>query len=1238
MSRFREHDYLSLNPSIGEMHGEPIEMERKGPYISREQASRDISPNAALVYKHDIEQPSHRPTGGLDTHWDPPFLRRWVLALFAVLFVAIIVGLQAIYSVSVRDQGIASSDDNKHYLWTYGPTAVFVIFTVLWRQVDYAAKSIQPWAEMAKGPQPVQDSLLLDYVTPLQLFSLWKSLRKGHVAVASSIAVFFLIKIITIVSTSTFELISIQRSGVATTMSFNTTFNGSSFNHAASVDARAVISVYGANQYNVSLPVGTSDTYAVQTFSPANGFINGSLTYTATVDVFSASLVNCTTGTINYTISRDRNYNTPVSGYYNTSVSLPDCEIHNAYLRAPEWYYQTNVTKRNFGYKGSLQNVSCSNLAEDDPNRDRYMISVAYSEGFSQDAFTMLNSSNVVCTPTYSIQQGAVTLDTNGNIQSVDLIGKPRTLDGVSGVDIAKGVLTSASNSYAISNDDSSSDEVVLDPFMTLMREASDNFQTTQLLDPAYLTSVGNKAFGQVSAQLARIYLLTTPSTDAASTVDGTVSEFQNRLVARAAPVHAMQGIAGGMLVFTLVMLFWTPRGVVPRAIDSIAAVAAILARSPLLEARLRGTGHMSLEQLRELLSPYRFMTCIGYEDGARSFSIRMSTASEVHELNNDEDSMFHNVKWIQPFILRRIAIGLTMLASVAAIIVLEVLLSQSRANDGLGNVPGQNDATRYSWLYVPVLVFVLLGTLFNIMDFEIESAESYHAMAKGFCNASSSMLWYPLRHISLHATWNGLRHSRFALTAASASAVLAPFLTIVVSGLFISQATVKTTPLQATALNWFNTTTLSYSTSSSNIPSLVIEGNMSYPQWTYDELAIPHIKVNQSDEQTLLQNTSISISTPAIRASVSCYVVPQERLLQIAIPDTEGINEVNISMAAGCGNSGFADRPYEYLITNPSVPVNVSGYFGATEVLVGQYHYCPTIALFYGHMTENNVMDNFTAYLCTQGLERVNANVTFDLPDMTISTAPIVDDGSAVNFSSYREEFPTLLSLNLTATDVLDTAFEAMVYGRDGVPMDELTNHTKLIDTFTHFYRQYMAQEVDEFLRADFRTLSNNATETVANPLQATYTDARNMRVVQSSLSTHLLVGVLAALLICAATIFVTIDMRHVLPKPMGSVAAVASLLAGSRIVDETSGLIPKGSEFWSDNDWEKSGIWQGEMFRMGWWGKFDEPINSWRGQQDMVTGVYSVGGDESENPLSASDTSSVRSFRIDARPRGDI
>ncbi|EXJ90138.1 hypothetical protein A1O3_03207 [Capronia epimyces CBS 606.96] len=1164
----------------------------------------------------------------LDTHWNPPFLRLWVLATFAVFFIGVIVGLQAVYSVSVNHDGIARTDDNKHYLWTYGPTALFVLVTVLWRQVDYSAKSIQPWAEMAKGPQPATNSLLLDYVTPFQIVALWKSLRSSHFSVSCTIVVFFLLKVITIVSTGIFSLRSVQRDDVGTPMAINNTFEGSNFDQGASVDSRAAYIVFGHQQYNVSLPTGTIDTYAAQSFHPSHGFINGSLTYSALVDVFSASL-DCKSGKLSHTSSFDSGSNAPTASYYNTSVSLPDCQIFNASLDAPDWYYQPNDKAHRFGYRGLLQNVTCANLPPDDPKRLRYMVAVAYSEGLSQNENNMINSSNIVCVPSYSIRQGMVTLDAAGNIKSVNLTGSTRQLDGVDGNGIGNGVLATAQQASSIMSD--VSPDLVLDSFMTLMQQETEAFVPEQLLDSEYLNKAANTVFGKIAAQLANLYLLKPTTSDPAPTVEGTVSKYENRLVAREDPIRAMQGIAGAMLLITVILLFIIPRGVVPRSVDSIAALAAILARSPALEISLRGTGHMSLDQIATLLRPHRYFTRVGYEEGVRSFSIHVTPASE--DENNpyrvNIDAKHENVKWSRPFVLRRITISFAILASIATIIALEVLLSQSQKNNGLGSVNGDT-ATRYSWLYAPVLVFLLLGTLFNILDFEIEFVESYHALAKGYCNAKSSLLWNPTRHVSVHATWNGLKHNRFALTAASASAILAPFLTIVVSGLFSTKATLHLSPVQVTALNWFNTTTLM--SPSTNIPALVIEGNMSYPQWTYDELAFPKLEIVQNITSQGEPGV-VSVDTPALRGAATCYAVPQDRLLETTV--LGGYLTSNISTPDGCGNSGFIDQPYLWLTNSLPIPVNSSGYFGQTLTLGFGAPSCPTLALYYGHASDNRA-DSFGAILCTQYLERVQANVTLQLPDLSISTEPTVRPGSAANFSSWYMTFPQFQIMNVSnQKDELDNVFSAMVYGRDGVPAAELLNGTKLIESYQHLYRQYMAQIASLYLRTDFSTLSNNATETVANPLQATYTDPSRLRLVQSSLSTHLLVGVMAALLICAATIFITVDMRNVLPKPMGSLAAVASLLAGSRLVDGKSGLTPKGSEFWSDGDWERSGVWQGQMFRMGWWDKFNEPAESWSARQpDMVGGTLRDDAEITSDPDLVPAGRALGAFRIDARP----
>ena len=367
------------------------------------------------------------------------------------------------------------------------------------------------------------------------------------------------------------------------------------------------------------------------------------------------------------------------------------------------------------------------------------MIAATYSEGTGQDDNNLLNSANVVCIPSYSVQSAMVTLDTKGNVQSVNLTGNPRDLNGVSAVDIADGVLSTCQQATSISD---FSEDVVLDVFTTMMQQATADFKAKDLLDPSFLNTTGNRVYGKIAAQLANLYLLSAESTE--PTLEGTVSKNESRLIARQTPIRIMQGVAAIMVLLVVIILFVRPRGVVPRSIDSLAAITAVLARSPELEARLRGTGHKGLEEIHELLAPHQFMTTSGYEDGVRSFAIQLftRTGSELHKFADHDDSVLHSIKWNMPFILRRVGMTTTILASVAIIVALEVLLSLSKSHNGLGNVD-DNNALRYSWLYAPVLVFLLLATLFNIMDFEIEFTDSFHALAKADCDARSSMLWY---------------------------------------------------------------------------------------------------------------------------------------------------------------------------------------------------------------------------------------------------------------------------------------------------------------------------------------------------------------------------------------------------------------------------------------------------------------------------------------------------------------
>jgi hypothetical protein len=55
--------------------------------------------------------------------WNPRALSRPVLAAFLILFMVMLGSLQIIHSYAARHHGLATSDQSKHYLWTFGPTA-----------------------------------------------------------------------------------------------------------------------------------------------------------------------------------------------------------------------------------------------------------------------------------------------------------------------------------------------------------------------------------------------------------------------------------------------------------------------------------------------------------------------------------------------------------------------------------------------------------------------------------------------------------------------------------------------------------------------------------------------------------------------------------------------------------------------------------------------------------------------------------------------------------------------------------------------------------------------------------------------------------------------------------------------------------------------------------------------------------------------------------------------------------
>ena len=128
--------------------------------------------------------------------WMPLWLRKSTLVMFALLFSAFIAALLTSRYFSNKYNGFHVAASTNHYVWTYVPTAVLVVVVSLWRQVDYQCKSLMPWDELRRGPVSASRSLLVDYISPIQIVSFVQAFKRRHIPVIVSIFVFFLLKVV----------------------------------------------------------------------------------------------------------------------------------------------------------------------------------------------------------------------------------------------------------------------------------------------------------------------------------------------------------------------------------------------------------------------------------------------------------------------------------------------------------------------------------------------------------------------------------------------------------------------------------------------------------------------------------------------------------------------------------------------------------------------------------------------------------------------------------------------------------------------------------------------------------------------------------------------------------------------------------------------------------------------------------------------------------------------------------
>jgi hypothetical protein len=201
--------------------------------------------------------------------WRPKSLRKRMFFAFAFVFVACIATLAGLFAYSRSHQGLLTVDTHLHYLWTYSPTLFFTIAGACWSRVAYRILQMQPWRLISQSQTSMPEALLVDYVTPIALSSLFKAIKARHSLVATVLLASLALQLVTILSTGLFdvEYLLVQRNGPISLLD-----NITGVDHDFStVSAGPDLTIYSIQNTNLSYPEGTTSLYAVPRLSYSPG-------------------------------------------------------------------------------------------------------------------------------------------------------------------------------------------------------------------------------------------------------------------------------------------------------------------------------------------------------------------------------------------------------------------------------------------------------------------------------------------------------------------------------------------------------------------------------------------------------------------------------------------------------------------------------------------------------------------------------------------------------------------------------------------------------------------------------------------------------------------------------------------------------------------------------------------------------------------------------------------------------
>ncbi|KAJ8124736.1 hypothetical protein O1611_g8904 [Lasiodiplodia mahajangana] len=986
---------------------------------------RSVSPEE---WQSDFRDPHifKMPTSNLDKvslPWRPFYLRWIVLFAFIAIFLLIIAAIEILLLVSNKNSGIATGNAAQHYLWTYGPTAFLTAIAAFWARTEYQSKLVAPWIRLSQQGIPASRTLLQDYVSPLSVVTFINSCRNGDHVVSITFVVSTIIKVLILLSSGLISLSLTSVSGGSYLMVLQDAFVDSNTKLTTTGNLPSFL-IHGLASQNLTLPEGISSQYAYQSVSTN---LPTTVETRVTVDGLINSL-DCEAVDLRLSGAAPPSHYDPRGvNTLNVTISSPNCNIALTRLLGV-----SKPTSANSTLFARWNQVQCDNIAGDAGRRvlvlfgnityhTDYAHKINYiSGGPRYDTVGVLDrSSQFLCVPKYTIERVEVTRNGTQTKSVLPIQGSPqRNLSSVTPWAMMDAQFVGAQSGFLQGQDGGSPINVSMVPvevdlYMELALGLQDaqasGFQATSLFDPAVLQQVATGYYQQMGAILAKQSLME----PTAEPIVGSASVNENRLIVRSWIAQLMVGLLAACILFTTIALFLVPRqGFLPNSPSTLLNVVSILQHSRDLVAQLCCAGASDDEHLTRFLKPTTFQSRLRYD------SVSNQSQYYVEGIANEEDQKPDMVpqtssKIIHPIILHPPSRLTLCLGVLSLIIALELLLYKSNLEDGFGDV-GSALYIHYSWTVIPALVFGSLSMAFSSVDFEVRNLAPYMAMKRYISRDKFAQLDL-LDMTPPKAIYRETKLGTPWASATTTAFLIASLFTTFSASLFQELSVPIATSITLMANQSF---LVSYdnafdASSSDQVTSLILEGNYSFPRFTYQDLAFPELvpaEAMRFAPNLNASTVSISAVLPAIRATMDCRLYESNQIhtnLTLNHKDVVGTSR-NPFWAQVKGEACNIDDDEPHVSTI-DVPPNVTYY---AEVTGSADHLttCSDLVFFWAKFdfSASPIVQHTSALGCNTSYEVVDVNTKFlgtDL-DLDLRSPPQPLEGTARNSTLSATEY----------------------------------------------------------------------------------------------------------------------------------------------------------------------------------------------------------------------------------------